>query len=220
VLACVITTRNEAPSIGGLVRRLTDMGIWAWVIDDNSTDGTGLVAAQYGAHIATQQVGRGISGGLMQGWNAALAWGADLIIQMDAGGSHSPEDVPFLVAAVVTHDVAIGSRFLAGSTYIGPCWRSLGSRIATVVYNVKTGGRFSDVTSGFRAYRAEALDAILNMALEEKHLAAMHGFQLQVLHYARRLRLHIAEVPIAYKSGRSSLSRQVALEALGVWWRL
>ena len=220
MIACVITTRNEAPTIGSLVRRLTDMGIWTWVIDDNSTDGTGFAAAQYGAHIATQVVGQGIAGGLMQGWNAALAWGADPIIQLDAGGSHSPEDVPFLVAAAVTHDVAIGSRFLPGSAYIGPRWRSLGSRIATAVYNAKTGGHFSDATSGFRCYRAEALNAILDMAIAEKHLAAMHGFQTQVLHYARRLKLHIAEVPITYKAGRSSLSRKVALEALGVWWRL
>ena len=218
-LAACITTCNEAESIGALVLGLRALGLGVYVTDAGSEDGTPFIARQCGAYV--EELTRiPISTGLLRAWDVALADGNSLIVQIDAGGSHDIADLPFLVSALASHDMVCGSRFLKGSQYIGPLWRKAGSRLATAMCNAKTGGRFSDWTSGYRAFRAVALDKLEVDLLEDKHLAQGHFFQAQVLAHAWKMGLRIAEVPIAYHAGRSSLSPSVAWEAVRGWARL
>lgn len=219
MIAACITTRNEAESIGDLVRGLRALGCAPYVIDAGSTDGTAGVARQAGAYV--EDFGPvPIAIGLLGSWGVALADGNDLIVQLDAGGSHDLADLPFLVSALASHDMVCGSRFLEESQYIGPLWRKAGSRLATMMCNLRVGGRFSDWTSGYRAFRAVALEKLYGAMLNDKHLALGHFFQAQVLRHAMRLGLRVAEVPITYHAGRSSLSPSVACEALRGWGRL
>jgi dolichol-phosphate mannosyltransferase len=218
-LAACVTTHNEAETIGALVLGLQTLGLAAYVIDAGSTDGTGFIARQCGAYVEEHER-IPIATGLLRGFDVALADGNSLIVQMDAGGSHDLADLPFLVSALASHDLALGSRFIPGSQYIGPLWRKVGSRLATAMCNQRLRTRFSDFTSGYRAFRAVALDKLEVELLKDKRLANGHFFQAQVLAHAWKMGLRVAEVPITYRAGRSSLSPGVAWEAVRGWARL
>lgn len=218
MIGVVITTRNEAETIGQLVSALVARDFWTLVVDAESTDGTAKIAGDCGAavcDIGRQPIGPSLAWGLQ----IALDSGCTRIAQMDAGGSHDPADLNRLLYAQTMHeyDLVIGSRFTAGSRYVGNPKRALLSRAAAAACNwAQPGASHSDWTSGYRLWFHHGL----RMALDEGTTAAMHGWQIEMLANAGRLGLRIAEVPITYRAGRSSFNRAVAREAFGVWKRL
>lgn len=213
----VVTTLNEAGTIGALVLALRNLGMRVIVVDDGSGDGTADLAGTAGAQVL-ENVGRmGIGPSLMRGWELCLAQGAQWVVQLDAGGSHEPEEALRLLGRLRTLDVdvVIGSRFRARSRYVGgPWWRPLGSRaMAAACRWAQPGAWYSDWTSGFRAFNRRALEVLLT----RRYQARMHGWQMEVLAYAGEAGLRVAEAPISYVAGRSSFDGKVAHEAVGVW---
>jgi len=211
--AC-ITAKDEAQTIGTLVRELQDRGLYVVVVNDGSADRTGELARSAGAHVITHTQSWGIGPSLLHAWYEALGQGAQRIVQLDAGGSHRAGDLWRLQAS--TADVVIGSRFVAGASYKGNPRRALLSRLASIACNAVTGARIHDWTSGYRAFTRAALGKLLCGPFH----ARMHAWQIEVLGHALQLKLTIEEVPISYVSGASSFNWKAVREALGVWSRL
>lgn len=212
----VVTTLNEAESIGLLVSRLRADGLRVCVVDDASDDETAYVARQAGAHVLAHCLRKGIGPSLVEGWRWALGQGATAVVQLDAGGSHDPAGACVMLGRLAEADVVVGSRFRPGAAYHGGLRRQGLSRAAALACNVRyfhalTG--LSDWTSGYRAFSAAALRKLARV----NYTATMHGWQIEVLQAALWLGLRVAEAPITYYGGRSSFNRRVAKEAFGVW---
>ncbi len=209
--AAVVTTLNEADSIGSLVTALYEHVKVVIVVDDGSTDQTRPLATHAGARvIPTAHVGIGPA--LVKGWQAALDYGAQRIVQIDAGGSHSPSEVPRLLAAQAA--VVIGSRFGDGGRAIGRPLRVRLSKAAAMGMNLVASDHHTDWTSGYRCFSATAAARLAR----EPYTSRMHGWQIEVLLAAHRLGLTVAEVPITYRAGRSSFGWPIVSEAGRVWW--
>lgn len=213
-VALVVPCRNEAATIGGLVRRLLCHGPVV-VVDDGSTDDTWGEARRAGAIVVSHPRSRGIGPAVMSGWRQAL--GAKRVVVLDAGGSHDPAEVGRLLA--VEADIVIGSRFVRGGRYLGGrWWRRWGSRLAAVACNLAQSGPWlHDWTSGYRVYSAKALEALRRPA----YTATMHAWQIETLGVARdTVGLTIREVPITYRAGASSLRLAGVSAAVLVWLQL
>lgn len=214
-----VAAKNEAETIGGLVRRLTVLGLNVVVTDDGSDDETYYEATRAGAYLARHSRCRGIAQSVMDAWGVALDLGAEWIVQMDAGGSHEPGHALALAQCLQRRevDVLIGSRFLLHSRYYGRPWRALMSRLASLACSIKVGHWLTDWTSGLRAFRASAVDYLLNFCEYE---ARMHGWQIEVLAKAIKAGMAVDDLPIAYTAGESSFDLSVAREAFQIWRRL
>lgn len=212
----ILTTVNEAASIASLTGNLRWQGLDVLVVDAGSTDSTAALAESAGATVL--KLPRvPIRHALLFGWEMALDEGYTRVVQLDAGGSHSASDAKRLLHAVENGcDLAVGSRFMPGAVYHGRPVRREMSRLAAAACRAKTGAYLTDWTSGFRAFRSEALRELIGAPYQ----AVMHGWQIEVLAEAVRLDMTIAEVPIFYRAGRSSFNAQIAREALNVWRRL
>lgn len=212
VTVTVITTRNEGATVGTLVHAMRRHG-HVIVVDAASEDDTVERARRAGAVVLGKHR-MPIGPALMTGWRAALGAGATRVIQIDAGGSHDPLEAYRLWATLRQADIVVGSRFLPCSDYTGgPWWRPVGSRMAARACNLVQGSKLTDWTSGFRAFRAEALRVLLR----HQYQAQMHGWQIEVLARALDSELLVKEVPITYRAGRSSFDLAVAREAVRVW---
>lgn len=216
--AALITTRNEHETIGDLVLALRDHHYQPYVIDDCSTDGTGRIAEEMGARVLYTTAGHpiGIGPSLRMGWECLTRMGHPYVVQLDAGCSHQPADAPWLLAPLEAGraDMVIGSRFRVGASYQGRPWRAVLSRVAAFACNrAQHGAHYSDWTSGFRAFTLDAVRTLLG----HRYHARMHGWQIEVLAHAGADGLRVAEVPIRYTAGRSSMSAGVANEAFTVW---
>jgi len=216
MIAACITAKNEADTIIPLVTMLARQRVRVIIVDDGSNDSTGYRAAKAGALMIRHDLPRGIGPSLLEAWDFALNLGADEIIQLDAGGSHDPRQVKRLLGTLQRADMVIGSRFMPGATYIGNPRREQMSRLASRMCNLVTGQYIADWTSGYRAFRREAIEKLLHYRYEAK----MHGWQIEVLGNAIKEGLRIAEVPITYTAGESSFNKGVAWEAFQAWQRL
>jgi dolichol-phosphate mannosyltransferase len=194
----VITVRNEKDTIGELVKQLRVQGLEVCVIDDGSTDGTDWAAMIEGAKVIPHKKSQGIGKSLMEAWEYALHQDWKYIVQIDAGGSHNPKDYTW---HKFTHDVSIGSRFCKDGIYSGRRWRYYASRIVASLLNFATHQKITDWTSGYRVFSRKALFTLMNC----NYMTNMHTWQIEVLHEAIRKGLTIAEFPITYIAGDSSL---------------
>jgi len=206
----VIPCYNEAETIGRLVADLMAYGR-VIVVDDGSTDDTGQIAWDAGAAVITHRACKGIGPSIRDGF--AHATDAERIVVMDAGGSHSVSELPMLLDEDA--EVVIGSRFVTGGRYIGGRqWRRLASKLAAFLCNfAQRGSRVRDWSSGFRVYSQKAVEAILG----DHQQAQMHAWQIETLGLLRKLGLSIAEVPITYRAGRSSLRLSIIHEMAVTW---
>ncbi|MDQ3738121.1 MAG: polyprenol monophosphomannose synthase [Actinomycetota bacterium] len=218
----VVPTFNEADNLPKLIDGLRDAVPTADVIvvDDNSPDRTGEVADELalrlgGVTVLHRTDKSGIGSAYRDGFAAALAAGADVVVQMDADLSHEPGDVPALVA-IVEHDVdlAIGSRYVPGGRTINwPASRMRLSRWGNRYAAGALGLAVNDATGGFRAYRAEAL-----RRMDFASVAAEgYGFQVEMTHRLIRAGGRIVEYPITFvdrRAGESKMSGGIVREAL------
>lgn len=202
VIAC-ITTQLEVSTIGHLVRELLNLGFPTIVVDNYSSDGTAEVAARCGALVF--QGFYQLHVGLMTGWRKALEMGADRVIQIDAGGSHLVTDATRLSKA--SGDLVIGSRFTAGSQYIGRRWRAWASCCFGLLANLaalRAGMNFQwirDWTSGLRVFSKPLLLDLLDTC----YIFGRHVWQAEVLLAALSRGYNIRELPVTYRSGTTSL---------------
>ena len=208
-LAALVTTYNEADTIGPLVHDLLQVCDSVLVVDDPATtDDTERVAHDAGADTLVDSDAHGIGPCLLAGLRYLEGhW----VVVIDAGGSHSP--VSILPMCQRDGDVVIGSRFLPGSRYVGRPHRARLSRVYAKACNRRTGQRITDWTSGFRRYSPDAVRAVL----ARPPAAKMHGFQPQALAACLAAGCSVVEYPITYRAGRTSMSPQVAREAIRVW---
>ena len=226
-LVAVVPTYNECDNLPVLVEGLLRHdGVRVLVVDDDSPDGTGAIAdglalAHPGRVEVLHRTGpRGLGRSYVDGLRRALAFGADLVCQMDADLSHDPAQLRSLTAAAAGADVVIGSRYVAGGAIVNwPLRRRLLSRFANFYIRVVTRLRPRDCTSGYRVWRREAL-----AALPLDHLVSNgYSFLIEMLFAADQLGCRIAEAPITFverREGESKLTGAVLAESVLTPWRL
>ena len=220
----VIPTYNEAdnlPQISAALFGLGLEGLEILAVDDNSPDGTGQVADQ----LAAQQPGRfhvlhrpgkqGLGKAYIQGFTWAIQHGAEVIIQMDADFSHSPEYIPQMLALLPEYDVVVGSRYVPGGRLDErwSWWRWLLSWWANSVWvRLILGTKTKDATAGFKCWRAEALQRIRL----ERIRSNGYIFQVEMCYVAEKLGMRIKEIPIYFEDrriGHSKMNVSIKLEA-------
>lgn len=215
----VLPTYNEALNLEPLLRAVLALGgaYNVLVVDDSSPDGTAeiamaLAAAEPRIRVVRRPGKQGLGTAYVDGLQRALGLGADVVLQMDADFSHDPGDLERLCRALEEADVAIGSRYCAaGSTPGWPLLRRLPSSMLNAGSRILLGLPVRDITSGFKAWRREALQAIPLAEVRSRGFA----FQVEMNWRAWQAGLSIVEVPIAFRErrlGQSKLSRQVAVE--------
>lgn len=207
----VITALNEAATIGELVAALKSLGLAVVVVDDGSMDNTSAAAMASGAEVVKNTENKGIARSLMTAWAIALSRGWDYTIQIDAGGSHNPQDIQS-ISIHHRHDVFIGSRFRPTSEYIGRPWRARLSKMTAHLCNFVTRNRVTDWTSGYRVFSRKALQVLS----KQNYLATGHAWQIEVLFYAIENKLPVSEFPITYRAGSSTLKWETIDELIKV----
>jgi polyprenyl-phospho-N-acetylgalactosaminyl synthase len=196
----VIAAYNEAPVIRGVVAEVAALGYPVVVVDDGSRDDTAAAARVPGAVVLRHAINLGQGAALQTGIDYALRRGARHLVTFDADGQHSVEDIPELVAALATHDIALGSRFL-GKPIVGASRRRLALlRTATRMSNRISGLTLTDAHCGLRAFRASAAPAL---RITQDRMA--HASQL--LRKIRTSGLRVVEVPVTIKYTEHSLRK-------------
>jgi dolichol-phosphate mannosyltransferase len=217
----VMPTYNERQNLEIIVSRIREAVPDAdlLVVDDNSPDGTGDLAdklAEKDPHV--QVMHRTEKAGLGRAYVAGFTWaldgGYDLVVEMDADGSHRPEDLPRLLATSATADAVVGSRYVPGGTVVNwPKSREFLSRGANIYNRVMLGVRIKDATGGFRVYRAATLRKIDLNGIQ----SAGYCFQIDMTLRVLQAGMTITEVPITFierERGSSKMSNTVILEAV------
>jgi dolichol-phosphate mannosyltransferase len=223
----VLPTYNERPNLERVARAiLSHDNVRLLVVDDKSPDGTGEIADALarefeGRMEVLHRTGpRGLGLAYVDGLRHAIASNVDAIGQMDADFSHNPSYIPDLVRALEQHDLVIGSRYMRGVSVVNwPLHRLLLSAFANRYIRLVTGLKTADCTSGFRAWRREALARI---PLESAR-ANGYAFLTEMLFQAAHAKLRIGEAPIIFVErleGYSKVSGNVLMESLMMPWRL
>jgi dolichol-phosphate mannosyltransferase len=220
----VIPTYNEADNLEPIVTRVL-AAIPAGhilVVDDGSPDGTGAIADRLAAadervHVLHHGEKAGLGAAYIAGFDWGLAAGYDVLVEMDADGSHAPEQLPRLLRALGGEDkvgLVLGSRYVPGGAVVNwPLSRQFLSRGGNVYTRLALGLGLRDATGGFRAYRREVLESIDYAAV------ASQGYCFQV-DLARRVLAAgypVVEVPITFverERGESKMSGAIVREAL------
>lgn len=152
----------------------------------------------------------------IRGYREALGAGCDWILEIDAGFSHQPADMPqFFDKMLEGYDCVFGSRFCKdGSMSECPPGRRIVSRGGTICANVLLGTKLKDMTSGFEMFTRFALEKVLARGIKSR----AHFFQTEIKTYCRKLK--VAEVPISYRAPSASVNKMVLKDALGNLFRL
>lgn len=232
-LAMMIPTYNERDNLAELVEALMGLAVpdaaplRLVIVDDDSPDGTGRLADQLAAahpgriRVVHRRGERGRASAGLAGFRAALA-DPELthIGEMDADGSHDPADLPALIEAVRTADIAIGSRYVPGGTSVGCTrlgrWRSV---LINRLNQVLLGLGVADSSGGYKIYARAVLEAL---PLEQFHATA-YAIGVETLWRARRAGFRMVERPITFRNrtrGQSKLDRQVLFEYPRTLFRL
>ncbi|MFQ5616790.1 MAG: polyprenol monophosphomannose synthase [Anaerolineales bacterium] len=227
-ITVVIPTYNEAENLPGLVSALLSQPVpdlKILVVDDNSPDGTGKIADELAAqhpdrlsvlHRAEKQ---GLGGAYLNGFDVALAAGADAVAEMDADFSHPPEKMVGMAAAIEKYDAVLGSRYVPGGRLdeSWPAWRKSLSAFGNFYARTILGLPVRDVTGGYRLYRRETLRGM------PLHRVRSNGyvFQVEMTYVAHLCGFKFHEIPIYFaerKWGESKMSLRIQLEAaIRVW---
>lgn len=220
----IVPTFNEVENIAAVTKRLFEKAgdrVDLLVVDDSSPDGTAwtvrsLQEERDGIHLIEREGRRGLGSAYEAGFRWAIENGYKQIVEMDADLSHDPADVPRLLDALETADLAIGSRYVPGGEVVnwGKVRRFL-SKGGNVYARVWLGFEVRDSTSGFRAFRVGALtEAQLNSIRSEGY-----AFQVEMVRRIYKAGGDIVEIPIKFvdrTSGRSKMSRKIVIEALAL----
>jgi dolichol-phosphate mannosyltransferase len=217
----VIPTYNEADNIRKITGRVRSAvpDVDILIADDNSPDGTGTIADELSTaddHVFVLH--RAGKEGLGAAYKAGFAWaknkGYDAVVEMDADGSHAPEELPKLLDALRDTDAVLGTRYIpGGSVHNWPVHRLLLSRGGNIYIRMALGMPFRDATGGYRAYRMPVLDAI-NV---ETVASTGYSFQVELAWRSYKNGFRMAEVPITFterEHGVSKMSGNIFKEQL------
>jgi dolichol-phosphate mannosyltransferase len=222
----IVPTYNEATNIAAVIGRLRAAVPEADVLiaDDNSPDGTGKIADELASddrdgriHVLHRPGKQGLGAAYLAGFRWGLDRGYDVLVEMDADGSHRPEELPRLLAGLGWSDLVLGSRWVAGGSVVNwPRSRQFLSRGGSTYSRLMLRLPVRDVTGGFRAFRAATLHGI---GLDEVQSQG-YCFQVDLLRRAVQRGFTVTEVPITFverEHGVSKMSRSIVVEAL---WRV
>ena len=217
----VIPTYNEADNLAWLVGRLrvAQPSVDVLVVDDNSPDGTGdiadeLAAADPAVHVLHRPGKGGLGAAYLAGFAWALDAGYDVVGEMDADGSHQPEQLHRLLDALLDVDLVIGSRWIPGGSVVNwPRRREALSRGGNLYVRMLLGIPIRDATAGFRVFRSSALEKIDLASVQ----STGYVFQTDLVTRCLRAGLAVREVPIEFVERvreDSKMSGAVATESL------
>jgi dolichol-phosphate mannosyltransferase len=220
----IIPTFNEAENIKSIVGRVRAAVPAAHVLvaDDNSPDGTGKLADELTVeddhvHVLHRKGKEGLGAAYLAGFGWGLENGYGVLVEMDADGSHRPEELPRLLTALKGADLVLGSRWVPGGRVVNwPKSREFISRGGSLYSRVLLDVPIRDVTGGYRAFRRETLERI---GLGEVSSQG-YCFQVDLARRAVKAGCHVVEVPITFverELGDSKMSRDILVEAL---WRV
>ena len=196
------------------------------IVDDNSPDGTGDIADRLASEDERVRVmhrsGKlGIGSAYLEGFESGLEAGYDVLVQMDTDLSHDPRYLtPMLGAIEAGADLVLGSRNIAGGGVEG--WgpgRHFLSKGGSLYSRAILGLRLRDLTSGYKAWRREALEALDLRAIRSEG----YSFQIEMTWRAHRAGFRVVEEPIVFvdrRAGSSKMSRAIFLEAVAMVWKL
>lgn len=220
LVTVVLPTYNERENLERIVTRVAEHGYHVLIVDDDSPDGTGLIADRLsgenpGVTVLHRTAKEGLGRAYAAGFERAHANGARIICEMDADFSHDPSSLPALVEAVERGaELAIGSRYVeGGETPDWPLYRRALSRGGNWYVRLLLGLPVGDSTAGFRAYDSEAL-----MALDASTcLSSGYAFQVEMTLRAVEQHRSIVEVPIVFRdrqAGTSKMGTGIVVEAM------
>jgi dolichol-phosphate mannosyltransferase len=220
----IVPTYNEADNVRQITERLRAAVPEAHLLvaDDNSPDGTGAIADELAAaddhvHVLHRPGKQGLGAAYVAGFGWGLERAYDVIVEMDADGSHAPEELPRLLNALRDADLVLGSRWVPGGKVVNwPKSREMLSRGGTLYTRLALGLPLHDATGGFRAYRSEVLEKIDLQAVASQG----YCFQIDLAVRTWRAGFRVVEVPITFadrERGQSKMSSNIVREAL---WRV
>jgi dolichol-phosphate mannosyltransferase len=227
----VIPTYNEAENIKKMTEALFKLSfsdLHLIIVDDASPDGTGEIANRLAAQHPQQMIiihrtgKHGLGTAYAKGFRAALEMGADVIVQMDADFSHSPNYIPEMVAQLAHYDVVVGSRYVPGGKVDErwSWWRYLLSWWANHAYaRLILGIKAKDATAGFKAFRRRVLEEI-NFS---QVVSNGYVFQVEIAHLCQKMGFSILELPIYFEDrriGKSKMSVPIKVEAVWRVWQI
>ncbi|OBF17315.1 dolichol-phosphate mannosyltransferase [Mycobacterium kubicae] len=219
----IIPTYNERENLPLIYRRIKDGSpdVHVLVVDDNSPDGTGQLADELAAadptctHVLHRTAKNGLGAAYLEGFGWGLSRDYSVLVEMDADGSHAPEQLYRLLDAVdAGADLAIGSRYVYGGTVRNWPWRRLAlSKTANTYSRLALGIGVHDITAGYRAYRREVLETIDLTGVDSKG----YCFQIEMTWRTVNGGFTVVEVPITFTEreiGVSKMSGSNIREAL------
>jgi dolichol-phosphate mannosyltransferase len=214
---------NLAPMIDAILAVVPQVDVL--VIDDNSPDGTGLLADEIAAREPRVKVlhragKEGLGRAYLAGFAWALARDYGLVLEMDCDFSHDPSYLPGMLAAAEGADLVLGSRYVKGGGTVN--WgmlRKLISRGGSFYARTILGLSVRDLTGGFKCFRREVLEAIDLATIE----CTGYAFQIELTYRAARRGFQVREIPIIFadrRVGHSKMSRGIVLEAIRKVWSI
>lgn len=220
----VIPTYNERDNLEPLLARLQDAvpDADALVVDDGSPDGTGELADKLAADdprvsVLHRAAKAGLGAAYLAGFAVALSADYRTVVEMDADGSHAPEDLPTLLAALDSGsgaDVVLGSRYVHGGQVVNwPAYRNWISRSGNLYSRLALGVGIRDITGGYRVFRREVLETLTLDRVESQG----YCFQIDLAWRALQAGFRVVEVPITFterERGSSKMSKAIVAEAL------
>jgi dolichol-phosphate mannosyltransferase len=217
----IIPTYNESENIERIVIRTRDAVPQAHILiaDDNSPDGTGkiadaLAAAEDHVHVMHRLGKEGLGAAYLAGFEWGINAGYDMLVEMDADGSHQPEQLPRLLDAISDADLVLGSRWVRGGEVVNwPRSREILSRGGNLWTRIALGIPLKDATGGYRVFRRQTL---LGLGLDNVSSAG-YCFQVDLAWRALKAGYRVVEVPITFierEFGDSKMNKSIVAEAL------
>jgi dolichol-phosphate mannosyltransferase len=223
----IVPTYNEKENLEIIAGRLfvSVPGAHLLVVDDSSPDGTGEIADRMAAadervHVLHRSEKNGLGGAYIAGFAWAKEHGYDVVVEMDADGSHQPEQLPRLLAALEHADLVLGSRWVPGGAVVNwPKSREVLSRGGSAYARTMLRLPVQDATGGYRAYRREVLDSLPLSTVASQG----YCFQIDLAWQSWKAGWEVVEVPITFverERGESKMNRSIVLEAVWrvAWW--
>ncbi|HZZ96639.1 MAG TPA: polyprenol monophosphomannose synthase [Jatrophihabitantaceae bacterium] len=220
MILVIVPTYNESENIERILARLFSAlpEAHALVVDDGSPDGTGQIAgtlaeADERVHVLHRTAKAGLGAAYVAGFDWALAHDYDVLVEMDADGSHAPEQLPRLLAALDSADMVLGSRWVPGGAIVNwPRRREMLSKGGNLYVRMALGVGLRDATGGYRAYRRAVLERIDYSAATSQG----YCFQVDLAWRALRAGFRVVEVPITFaerERGESKMNSAIVREA-------
>lgn len=223
----IIPTYQESENIVSILERVqaSNPEVIVLVVDDSSPDGTGeivkkIMKSNPKIQLLTNIEKAGLGKAYVNGFKWGLSQDFEVFVEMDADGSHAPEQLTSILEKLDKCDVSLGSRWVPGGKIENwPISRQILSKGGNLYTRLMLGFKVKDATGGYRAYRRNVLEAIDLDSIESQG----YCFQVDMVRRSLRLGFSVCETPIVFterEAGSSKMSRQIVIEAftrIGIW---